>query len=111
MSEEPKATANPGNLGSAPSLDEVLIALQKSFSRVSAKSREVAPENARSMIVGKVDFELTLRVHPEADILRYKADGNMQLKLNGVINQDIRAAHAADLAGSGPPTEPPGQGG
>jgi hypothetical protein len=73
------------------SLADVLIALQKSFSRVSAKSKDVPPESARAMIVGNVEFELSIRLEPAEDNLFRKPDGDLQLTLKGVIQQDIRA--------------------
>jgi hypothetical protein len=95
---------------SASTLDDVLISLQKSFSRVSARSSEVAPENARSLIVGNVNFELTLRLSPDKDTLLHKPEGELQLKLSGVIQQDIRAVHveatAEPVADSGVPQGP-----
>jgi len=89
-----------GNNKSKPdnTLHKILIALQKSLSRVSANSKDSEhPENARALIVGSIGFELTVNIEPEADAsgsidyLVYKPDGKLLLKLTGSILQDIRA--------------------
>lgn len=73
-------------------LEDVIVALQKSFSRVSTTSALVPPEHARALVVGQVGFELTLRVEPENDNrLLYNSVGPMELKLTGQINTDIRS--------------------
>lgn len=99
-------------------LDDVLLALQKTFSRLSAvtSQRTATPalrEKARALIVGDVDFEMTVNVAPIAapkavapeasgeaaataapvpmDRLRYCSDGSgFPLKLSGRISTDLR---------------------
>jgi hypothetical protein len=102
-------------------LEDVLLALQKTFSRLSATTAQrAAPEHqrkARALIVGEVNFDLTLNVAPVfntpraarktrgagsadslssapppvADQLRYCADGSgFPLKLSGRISTDLR---------------------
>jgi|GEM_PF-2940492 len=71
-------------------LEDVLISLQKSFSRVSQVSRDVPSECSRALIFGNVNFELTIRLEPKNDFLVHRTDGDIQLKLNGVILQDIQ---------------------
>jgi hypothetical protein len=108
-------------LGSPALLDDVLLALQKTFSRLSAVTSErTAPEHrekARALIVGDVNFEMTINVAPTSaakpaaavppdaaaapqdapsapvlnDYLRYCADGSgFPLKLSGRISTDLR---------------------
>jgi hypothetical protein len=71
-------------------LDDAIVALQKSFSRVSAKSAEVPFENARAMVTGTVNFDMTLKVQPEKDYLNLDANGAIDLRLSGTIDTDIR---------------------
>lgn len=99
-------------------LDDVLLALQKTFSRLSAVTSErTTPEHrekARALIVGDVNFEMTINVAPTSvpkpaaalapdavsapapapglnDYLRYCADGSgFPLKLSGRISTDLR---------------------
>ena len=40
-----------------PSLDDALLALQKTFSRVSDKTPKESAEKARALITGTVDFQ------------------------------------------------------
>lgn len=81
-------------------LDEVLTALQKSLSRVSAGASTVPKENALSIITGPVSFSMTLKAHPAGDRLLVKPDGEVDLTVSGVIHQDVRAK-AADASNSG----------
>ena len=75
----------------------MIVALQKSFSRVSYRSAKVPPEDARALVVGRVAFELALRVDPEGDSrLLYSASGSIELKLTGHIDTDIRPKAAED---------------
>ncbi len=75
---------------SAPSLDDVIIALQKSFSRVSARSADVPAENARAMVVGQISFDLSLRANPDDDKLRLDSRGAIELKFSGTLDTDVR---------------------
>lgn len=77
-----------------PSLDDVVIALQKSFSRVSARSADVPPENARAMVLGQVSFDLSLRVNSADDKLRLDPQGAIDLKVSGTLNMDVRTVEA-----------------
>lgn len=90
MSDKSKPKGKPEKADKDITLDDVLLALQKSFSRVSHGSRDVPPESARALIVGNVNFELSIHLKPEIDRLIHQNDGGIQLKLNGVIQQDIR---------------------
>jgi hypothetical protein len=71
-------------------LDDVLVALQKSFSRVSTKSADVPPDQARAMVSGQVSFEMSLTVNLEEDYLHPNTKGAIGLKLSGNIDTDIR---------------------
>jgi hypothetical protein len=74
-----------------PNLDDVVIALQKSFSRVSARSASVPPENARAMVVGQVKFDMTIRTNlEEGDKLRADPGGAIELKFSGTLDTDVR---------------------
>lgn len=99
MSEDPNETPTAVEAKPAPTLDDVLIALQKAFSRVSAKSRSVEPGDACAMIVGKVNFDLSIRLRPDGDTLRHDPEGDLALSLHGVIHQDVRAEHRDEAEG------------
>ena len=72
-------------------LDDVVIALQKTFSRVSARSASVPVENARALVTGQVNFTLSLKVDPQGDYLHPASNGSVDLNLAGVIDTDIRS--------------------
>lgn len=94
--EQTKSPAAPASADASSgklALEDVLIALQKSFSRVSNSSRDVPPEAARALISGPVSFELSIRLTPTMDRLLHKTDGDLQLKLNGTLRPDIRVRH------------------
>lgn len=61
---KPPAAEPPGDV----MLEDVLLALQKTFSRLSAttaqRNAEEFREQARALIVGDVDFEFTVQVAP-----------------------------------------------
>jgi hypothetical protein len=108
MNEKKSPTKTEGDAKESATLDEVLTALQKSFSRVSANASDVDPQSARSLIVGNVNFELTIPLTPSGDKLRHKSKGDLNLKLNGVIHQDVRPVHRAESAEG--ESEPKGSG-
>jgi len=90
----------------AAMLEDVLVALQKTFSRLSAttatRGSDEHRDKARALIVGDVAFEISLNVAPQpghdsegsalaAEHLRYCADGSgFPLKLSGRIATDVR---------------------
>jgi hypothetical protein len=83
------ATGEPEGVG----VEDIVIALQKSFSRVSTRTAKVSTQAARALVVGRVNFELGLRVEPEADNrLLHSPSGSIELKLTGQINTDIRVS-------------------
>src|SRR5690349_12052869 len=89
--EDPGSEATkPADAGQSQSLENVLISLQKTFSRVSASSSKLPPENARSLILGNVNFEMSVPLDVGADKLYYSSAGKVSLKLTGTIQQDVR---------------------
>lgn len=100
-------------------LEDVLLALQKTFSRLSATTaaRNTAElrDQARALIVGEVSFEFTVHVEPvpparggseqapgRSDTLRYCDDGTgFPLRLSGRIATDVRHSEAASPDASG----------
>tara|TARA_R110002111_G_scaffold18776_1_gene45886 strand:+ start:148 stop:477 length:330 start_codon:yes stop_codon:yes gene_type:complete len=98
---------SPSNGMSAVSLDDVLVALQKSFSRLSASSRSVPDENARALITGVVDFEITsdfeMALSPNAslddsaDVLIQQSNGTIRMTLKGQVETDIRLTEATEF--------------
>lgn len=70
-------------------LDNLLIALQKSISRVNQLSATVPDNKARAMITGNIDFELGCRCRLiQGDKLELTDDG-IEVCLSGQINPDI----------------------
>jgi hypothetical protein len=88
--KETNAPASPEKKASKLTLDDVIVGLQKSFSRVSARSASVDPQNARALVTGQITFEMSLKADPIEDKLYPKADGNIELKLSGTIDSDVR---------------------
>ncbi|WP_019617198.1 hypothetical protein [Psychromonas ossibalaenae] len=72
------------------SLDDLLVNLQKSLSRVSARSGDVPDDQSRSLIYGDVDFSIELKVDGEQDKLQVRKDGAVKLSISGKISIDIR---------------------
>jgi hypothetical protein len=84
---------------SSPMLVDVLIALQKTFSRLSeqtAESEKVKPARPLALVTGDVTFDLSMNVQPVAsgkdwDNLAYNASGvGIGLRLSGKISTDVR---------------------
>ena len=73
------------------SLDDVVIALQKTFSRVSARSAAIPSEQALALVTGQVDFTLSLKLDPQEDYLQLNPKGSVELNLSGSIDTDIRS--------------------
>lgn len=94
-----------------PTLDQILIGLQKTFSRVNAATAErITDEHidkARAMIVGDVQFQLSLTVVPAAPALdgaisdsflySNQAGEGISLTLSGIINTDIRIVEQKEI--------------
>lgn len=71
-------------------LHGVLTLLQKSFSRVSEDAAGVPENEPLAMIMGGVDFEMSVKVSPEDDFLRVHPEGSITLNLRGTIQTDVR---------------------
>lgn len=72
-------------------LEDIVICLQKSFSRVSAISAQIPKEQSRARIVGNVNFTIRLNLEPgEDDHLMFDKQGSVELQLIGQIDTDIR---------------------
>lgn len=72
------------------SLDDLLVNIQKSLSRVSSRSATVPENQARSIIYGDVDFSIELKIEGEGDKLFVKKDGSVKLSMSGKISADVR---------------------
>lgn len=75
-----------------PTLDDLLIALQKSISRVNRRSVDVPEGDARAIITGNLRFSLALRLsHGDEDKLYLDDQGGVECSINGAIDPDIGA--------------------
>jgi hypothetical protein len=93
MSDEKTPGASPAQPTGAITLDAALIALQKTFSRVSQESAKVPDDHARALISGKVAFHLSLKVGldpQKSDQFLIQSGGGIELKLDGTIEPDVR---------------------
>jgi hypothetical protein len=71
-------------------LGNVLVSLQKSFSRVSRDSAGVPAHQARALVVGKVAFEMSFKCETSDGALLVTDSGGIALRLTGTIDVDIR---------------------
>jgi len=80
----------------APFFDDLIVALQKSFSRVSAATdksqREKDATAPCAMVVGPVKFSLSLNVDMDKDRLRVQENGSIRLSIDGTLQTDVRVA-------------------
>ncbi|NQT03345.1 MAG: hypothetical protein HQ580_15060 [Planctomycetes bacterium] len=81
-----------------PALEDVINALQKSFSRVSSDSAKVSDSEALALIVGKVEFDIQIKLTPNSDRLLVDTNGVINLGLKGVIDTDIREESNSEKA-------------
>ena len=72
------------------SLDDLLVNIQKSLSRVSSRSSTIPEDQARSIIYGDIDFSIELKIDGEGDKLFVSKDGSVNLSMSGKISADIR---------------------
>ena len=70
-------------------LESVLIALQKSISRVNEQSSKVPESQPRALIIGDLDFEISLKCDPNKDKLAVTNSGGISITLKGRINTDM----------------------
>jgi len=92
------------NDDASPILDDVLIALQKSLSRISNATAQVDPEHACALISSDVDFSIELQVDNEQDRLLLNKDGAIKLSMSGKITPDIRSVseeQTSEINGNG----------
>ena len=72
-------------------LDDVIVSLQKTFSRVSSRTGKIPELDAQATITGTVKFELGIKVNPDSDhALRPDPQGSIDLLLSGDIETDVR---------------------
>jgi len=85
-----KTKAKKNSPGKSDTVDRILLALQKSLSRVNRDSATVPHDQARSLITGDVDFRLSCRCDLKSgDKLVLNAAGEITLDLSGHINIDL----------------------
>lgn len=81
-------------MATAPYFDDLVVALQKSFSRVSAATdksqREKDSTAPCAMVVGPVKFSLSLNVAMEEDRLRIQENGSIRISIDGTLQTDVR---------------------
>jgi len=74
-------------------LEDVVTALQKTFSRVNAitqKNMMEKPNSPTSRLGRMIEFDATVRVSPHAgDYLEVAVDGAIDLRIKGQIQNDI----------------------
>ena len=90
MAKKTSSKAEPAR-PAEPTVDQFLLALQKTLSRVSRASANVPAGQARSLIVGSVSFDVTLRcsLNVKEDRLMLMSEGGDPLKLAGQISADV----------------------
>ncbi len=84
MDKEKKTSKPPA------ALEDVINALQKSFSRVSRDSAKVEDSDALALIIGQVEFDIQVKLSPNSDRLLVDTNGIINLGLKGIIDTDIR---------------------
>lgn len=93
---QPAATTAPLS-PKAVTVDDVLVALQKTFSRVSARSASVGAGAARALVTGNVQFDISIPVAFDGDSQLIVAPaGGQPLRLNGQIATDVRVVAHGD---------------
>lgn len=74
-------------------LENLIIALQKTFSRVNtatAENLEKRPDGPTARISGDVNFTISTKATPEVgDQLAIEKDGHVELTFQGTIDLDI----------------------
>ncbi|MEM6259539.1 MAG: hypothetical protein AAF711_05560 [Planctomycetota bacterium] len=92
MLEEQKSSTK--DAASKTGLEDIVLALQKSFSRVSRESGSFQsdhPDEAVAFVEGPIKFAITMKLSPDGnDRLTYNEQGGLETTIEGVINPDIR---------------------
>lgn len=76
-------------------LDEVLINLQKTFSRVvrdTIRHKESHPAGERAIMIDPINFEIEINVAVDLeskDQFKYDPNGDIRISLNGRIDPDF----------------------
>ena len=87
-------------------VDDFLIALQKTLSRVSRESAKVPSEQARSLITGNVAFDVDLKCSLGAgQKLMLNDETGAPLRLSGQLSSDIGIEFLEDADAEAPPEE------
>ncbi|CAM2067891.1 hypothetical protein SCOR_21100 [Sulfidibacter corallicola] len=82
-----------------PTLDQVITALQKTFSRVSRDTGTVDEAQAKCFLTGNVAFQLGLKAeYGEGHHLFIKPTGTLDLTISGTIQTDVRVKEEEDGA-------------
>jgi hypothetical protein len=71
-------------------VEDVVEALQKSFSRVLARTAAVSDGQARAKLSGPVHFELDVLIEPSGDKLKVVEEGSVNLKFSGSIDLGVK---------------------
>lgn len=72
-------------------LEDLMVAVQKSFSRVMGRTSQVPSNAPRSHFVDSVNVNISLRARPEsADRLAVDPNGGISLSIEGKIDLDVR---------------------
>ncbi len=101
-----KPSRKPGPRQSGETLDALLLALQKTLSRVNKASAKVPEGQARSLIVGDVGFSLSCKCNlTSGDKVSLDNDGLITLSLSGHINTDIGVVRLEEDADATPSPE------
>ncbi len=83
----------PGEAEKPVMLEDVVTALQKTFSRVSSTTQVNMmknPESPTARLGRMIEFDATIRVSPhEGDYLKLASDGPIDLRFKGQIQNDI----------------------
>ena len=95
--------STPGGDGQEPAeqdltLDELLVSVQKAFSRLSRASARVGNDKARALITGDVEFDISFNADAEGAYIYPQKDGFVKIALRGKIETDIRMIDDEDGA-------------
>ena len=84
-----------------PSLDDVILALQKSISRVSYKTRKHldsadGPPEGVAMVEGNIAWSIEFQSELDGDRLMVLKDGDVGVQLSGIISVPVTYTDAAN---------------